>query len=170
MRSIMAMLRPRGADAASLYDALVAEARRPGWYVEGGVADSLDGRFAVLSSLVALAILRLESGGEAAVRASVALTEAFIADMDAQMREAGFGDPGLGKQVRWLVGALASRVDRWRRTIAEDAGWEEAVRATIHRDLPVGEAAATYAAEQMRRVHETLGGASDEAMIAGQWR
>ncbi len=87
---------------------------RPG-IVEGGVADTLDGRFAVLASLAALAILRLEDGDEDAVRHSVALTESFIADMDAQMREIGFGDPSIGKQVRFMVGALASRVDRWRR-------------------------------------------------------
>ena len=62
MRSIMAMLRPKRADAGTLYSAIVAEARRPAWYREGGVADSLDGRFAVLSSLAALTILRMEDG------------------------------------------------------------------------------------------------------------
>ena len=80
--------------------AVVAEARRPAWYREGAVADTMDGRFAVLSSLAALTILRLEDGDEDAVRHSVALTESFIADMDAQMREEGFGDPSIGKQVR----------------------------------------------------------------------
>ena len=75
----------------------------PAWYREGAVADSLDGRFAVLSSLAALAILRLEDGDEDAVRHSVALTESFIADMDAQMREDGFRRP-VDRQagaVRW---------------------------------------------------------------------
>lgn len=170
MRSIMAMLRPKGADAAPLYEALVAEARRPGWYLDGGVPDTVDGRFAVLSSLVAIAILRLESGGEAAIRSSVALTEAFIADMDAQVREEGFGDAGIGKQVRSMVGSLASRVDRWRQVIAAEAGWESAVAASIHRGQPASESAATYAAEQMRRLHEQLGGMSDEAVAKGRWR
>ena len=124
MRSLMAMLRPKAPDAGALYDAVVAEARRPAWYREGGVEDSLDGRFAVLSSLAALAILRLEDGDEDAVRHSVALTESFIADMDAQMREAGFGDPSIGKQVRFMVGALASRVDWWRR--ARSSIWRSA--------------------------------------------
>ena len=67
------------------------------------------GSLAVLATLVALAILRLEDGSDDAVRGSVALTESFIADMDAQMREEGFGDPSVGKQVRSMVGALASR-------------------------------------------------------------
>ena len=95
MRSLFNRWRAPKDEAGPLYSALVSEARRPAWYVDGGVADTLDGRFAVLSSLVALAILRLEDGEEAAARGSVALTESFIADMDAQMREVGFGDPSI---------------------------------------------------------------------------
>ncbi len=74
MRSLFKGWRAQASDGEALYAALVAEARRPAWYIEGGVADTLDGRFAVLSSLVALAILRLEDGRESAVRGSVALT------------------------------------------------------------------------------------------------
>src|SRR5436190_19836271 len=145
MRSIMAMLRPKGDDAGALYGAVVAEARRPAWYREGAVADSLDGRFAVLSSLAALTILRLEDGDEDAVRHSVALTESFIADMDAQMREEGFGDPSIGKQVRSMVGALAARVDWWRRARSGELDWNDAVRLSIYRDdPPESEAAVTF--------------------------
>ena len=169
MRSMMAMLRPRGADAGALYDAVVAEARRPAWYREGAVADSLDGRFAVLSSLAALTILRLEDGDEEAVRHSVALTESFIADMDAQMREEGFGDPSLGKQVRMMVGALASRVDRWRDARAGVLDWESAASFSIYRDSPpAAEAAITYTSEALKRFNEGLGGKSDREVIEGR--
>jgi cytochrome b pre-mRNA-processing protein 3 len=169
MRSIMAMLRPKGPDAGALYAAVVAEARRPAWYREGAVPDTLDGRFAVLSSLTALTILRLEEGDEEAVRHSVALTESFIADMDAQMREEGFGDPSIGKQVRSMVGALASRVDKWRRTRADGVGWDEAVRFSVYRDSPpAAEVAMTFASEALRRFDEGLGGKSDRDVMKGQ--
>ena len=168
MRSLMAMLRPKAPDAGALYDVVVAEARRPAWYREGGVADTLDGRFAVLSSLAALAILRLEDGDEEAVRHSVALTESFIADMDAQMREAGFGDPSIGKQVRTMVGALASRVDWWRRARSGELDWNEAVRLSVYRDEPPqSEAAVTFSSEALRRFNEGLGGVSDRAVMEG---
>ena len=170
VRSIMAMVRPRRADSSGLYAALVAEARRRGWYLDGGVPDTLDGRFSVLSTVVALAILRLENGGEAAARASVSLTEAFIADMDVQMREEGFSDTSLGKQVRHMVGALASKVDRWRKTIADDLPWDESVQATVHHGGQADESAVTFAGDSLRRLHESLGGASDEAVIAGRWQ
>ena len=169
MRSLMAVLRPRGADAGALYDAVVTEARRPAWYREGAVPDTLDGRFAVLSSLAALAILRLEDGDEEAVRHSVALTESFIADMDAQMREQGFGDPSIGKQVRFMVGALASRVDWWRRVRAGELDWSEAVRLSIYRDEPPeSEAAVTYSSEALRRFNEGLAGFGDRELMEGR--
>ncbi len=157
---------PKG-QAEPLYAALVGEARRPAWYVEGVVPDTLDGRFAVLSSLVALAILRLEEGGEDAVRGSVALTESFIADMDAQMREEGFGDPSIGKQVRSMVGALAARVERWRHARGGEVEWADAVRFSIYRDDQPAEQAATFAGEALRRVDEGMSGASDEALMKG---
>ena len=155
-------------EAAPLYAALVVEARRPAWYIEGAVADTLDGRFAVLASLVALAILRLEEGSESAVRGSVALTESFIADMDGQMREQGFGDPSIGKQVRSMVGALASRVDRWRHARGGQSEWTDAVRFSVYRDaLPADETAATFSGEALRRFDEGLSGASDESLLKG---
>jgi cytochrome b pre-mRNA-processing protein 3 len=169
MRSLMAMLRPKGADAGALYNAVVAEARRPAWYREGAVADTMDGRFAVLSTLVALTILRLEDGDEEAVRHSVALTESFIADMDAQMREEGFGDPSLGKQVRLLVGALATRVDWWRRAQSDEMDWSDAVRFSIYRDdPPLAEAAVTFSSEALRRFGEGLSGSDDGDVIEGR--
>ncbi|HXG81075.1 MAG TPA: ubiquinol-cytochrome C chaperone family protein [Sphingomicrobium sp.] len=169
MRSMMAVLRPKAPDAGALYDAVIAEARRPSWYREGGVTDSMDGRFAVLATLTALAILRLEDGSEESVRHSVALTESFIADMDAQMREAGFGDPSLGKQVRLMVGALATRVDWWRRARDGELDWNEAVRLSVYRDdPPESEAAMTFSAEALRRFNEGLGGFSDRELIEGR--
>ena len=169
MRSLMAMLRPKGADAGALYNAIVAEARRPAWYREGAVGDTMDGRFAVLSTLTALAILRLEDGDEDAVRHSVAVTESFIADMDAQMREEGFGDPSLGKQVRLLVGALATRVDWWRRARSGEMEWSDAVRFSIYRDdPPLAEAAVTFSSEALRRFNEGLSGFVDRELIEGR--
>lgn len=168
MRSLMAMLRPKGADAEALYGAVVGEARQPGWYLDGGVPDSMDGRFAVLSTLCALTIIRLEEGEEDAARQAVALTERFIADMDAQLREAGFGDPSVGKQVRLMVGSLSNRVDRWRSAKEGESPWDEVVAFSVHRGEPVDEAAATYAAEACRRFDEGLGGRDDRAVIDGR--
>ena len=68
------------ARGARLFDVVTAETRRPHWYVEGAVPDTLDGRFAVLATVAALVLVRLERDGPKGNEASVALTERFIAD------------------------------------------------------------------------------------------
>lgn len=136
------------ADAAPLYAAIVAEARQPHWYRDAGVPDTIDGRFSVLTTLLALTDLRLERGGASGRALGPRLAEAFIADMDAQMRQAGFGDPSLGKQVRMLVGSLAAKVDRWRDAIDSDGAWDETVRASLHHGPGPEETQAALAATQ----------------------
>jgi len=118
----------RGAD---LFAAVTAEARRPHWYVEGQIPDTLDGRFAVLATLAALVLVRLERDGEEGNALSVALTERFIEVMESEHRELGLGDPKLGRTVRKLVGSLARRTDLWRSAIQGD--WTEATRESLYK-------------------------------------
>src|SRR5688500_10735850 len=135
-------LTPSGASRGSaLFAALVGEARQPHWYVEGQVPDTLDGRFAVLASVVALASVRLESGGEAARVEAVALAERFVEAMDAEHRELGIGDPTLGKTVRKLVGALARRVELWRDAIG-GGEWDGVAAESLFSGTPKPEALA----------------------------
>ena len=53
--------------AAGLYAAIVARGRAPHWYVEGAVADTIDGRFDMIAAILSLVLLRLEAepGAEA---------------------------------------------------------------------------------------------------------
>lgn len=122
--------RERGAD---LFAAITSLARQPHWYVEGEVPDTLDGRFAVLASVTALMLVRLESEGETGNLVSVALTERFIAVMESEHRELGLGDPTLGKTVRRLVGSLARRTDIWRTATNGELDWPAATRATLYK-------------------------------------
>ena len=156
------------ADAGPLYRAIVGEARQPAWYRDAGIADTLDGRFAVLICLLALADIRLERGSDDARALGPRLAEAFIADMDAQMREAGFGDPSLGKQVRRMVGALAGRVDRWRRAVEGVEPWEDVARASLYGDSPPADAALHAGVAATRDWWERLQRASDAAISEGR--
>jgi cytochrome b pre-mRNA-processing protein 3 len=155
-------------DAEGLYAAIVAEARQPDWYREAGVPDTLDGRFAVLTSLLALTDIRLERGADVARALGPRLAERFIADMDAQMREAGFGDPSLGKQVRTMVGALASRVDRWRLAVEAVEPWDEVALASLYAEGPPGHAPAGQGAEATRDWWRRLQQAGDSALVRGE--
>jgi cytochrome b pre-mRNA-processing protein 3 len=135
---------------AALFSALVAEARRPDWYRQGGIEDSLDGRFAVLSTLVALATVRLERGGAEGEAASVALAERFVEAMDAEHRQIGLGDPTLGKTVRKLMGALGRRVELWRGGVEAD-GWSAATVESLYRGRAAAAPAAEHSEQALRR-------------------
>jgi len=120
----------------ALFETATSEARRTHWYREGAVPDSLDGRFAALSTILALILVRLEREGDAGNPASVALTERFIEVMESEHRELGLGDPTLGRTVRKLVGSLARRTQIWRSTVSAPNSWEDAVRQSLYQGEP----------------------------------
>jgi cytochrome b pre-mRNA-processing protein 3 len=154
-------LTAEAARGAALFDALTAEARRPHWYVEGGVPDTLDGRFAVLATLTALILVRLERDGDAGNRASVALTERFIEVMESEHRELGIGDPTLGRTVRRLVSMLAKRTELWRSAREAESDWASATREGLYRG-EVGADALKHSAQALKRFATSV----DEVSLA----
>src|SRR5690606_2043825 len=71
-----------------LWHRVVSVSREERWYREGGVADSIGGRFDMIATVLALVLLRLERAG-AEAQQQVFLTELFVEDMDRQLRETG---------------------------------------------------------------------------------
>jgi cytochrome b pre-mRNA-processing protein 3 len=119
-----------------LWDAVVATARAPHWYAQGTVPDTLDGRFDMISLILALVLHRIDEDPEAAL-AGVQLTELFVNDMDGQMRQIGFGDMVVGKQVGRMMSALGGRLGAYR---AADGSAE--LREALIRNLWRGQAPA----------------------------
>jgi cytochrome b pre-mRNA-processing protein 3 len=145
--------------AAALFEQLTREARQSGWYIGGQVPDTIDGRFAVLATATALALVRFEQEGEAGKHASVALTERFIEVMESEHRELGISDPTLGKTVRKLVGMLGRRTELWRSAVNGDADWTSSVRVSLYANIDVApdalETSSTLAKRLSRRLAAT---------------
>jgi cytochrome b pre-mRNA-processing protein 3 len=107
--------------ALPLYNAVVTRGRAAHWYLDGGVPDTLDGRFDMIASVLAVVLLRLEDETEAAdvaTRLSVQLTERFVDDMDAQLRQIGIGDLVVGKQMGKMMSLLGGRLGAYRDAFA----------------------------------------------------
>jgi cytochrome b pre-mRNA-processing protein 3 len=167
LRHLFPRLTPAHSRGSALFQALVGEARREHWFVQGEVPDTIDGRFSVLATIVALATVRLESGGAAAHEQAVALAERFVEAMDAEHRQLGIGEPGLGKTVRKLVGALSRRVGLWRETV-HGGDWQAAVFASL---FPAGQAsppALAHCETELGALWTRLETASDQTIGDGK--
>ena len=102
---LLGIAREDESDVSALWRRIVAVAREREWYADCGVADSVPGRFDAITTVLALALLRMEGSREMAA-ASVRLTELFVEDMDGQLREAGIGDMVVGKHIGKLMSAM----------------------------------------------------------------
>jgi cytochrome b pre-mRNA-processing protein 3 len=147
-----------------LYEAAVTLARDPAWYRDGGVPDTLEGRFAMVAAVTALILLRLEAEGDAARRDSVLLTETFIDDMDSSLRESGIGDFVVGKHVGKLVGALGGRVGAFRGTESLDAP----VGRNVFGGEATDEAKVRFVAARLESFRERLRAAPLDAVLVGE--
>lgn len=152
-----------------LFERAVAEARRPLWFTDGQVPDTIDGRFAALATVSALLIVRLESLGPSGEAASAALTERFIEAMDAEHRELGLNDPGLGRRVRKLVESLERRVDEWQSVTAGERDWSETIVSSLYRRAEPGDAALKSSADALRDLWKRLCAASEQQLLDGEF-
>lgn len=169
LRYLFGRLTDRPKRGQILFDSAVAEARSPHWFTRGEVPDTIDGRFAMLATICALLIVRLESGSADGEAASAALTERFIEAMDAEHREIGLNDPGLGRRVRKLVGSLERRVDDWRGATADEQDWSECVVSSVYRGLEPSDAALEHSGKELRDVWERLSSAPDDRLVEGRF-
>ena len=71
--------------------------------------DTLQGRFEMIALHLALVLRRLSRRGPRRAAMGVALTEAFVVDMDDAMREMTFGDLAVPREVKRAAAALFDR-------------------------------------------------------------
>jgi len=151
----------------SLYNAIVSEGRQLGWYEEGQVPDSIDGRFDMIAAIFSLVLIRLEKDDERG-QDMAWLTEIFIKDMDGQLRQIGIGDMIVGKHVGRMMGALGGRVGAYREALEQGADLREAIVRNIFRGNNPDDAALDILANRLTAYHAALQDYPIDAVIAGK--
>lgn len=167
--SFLDRLLSRPADAREalrpLWHATVVAARDPLWYRELGVDDSVEGRFDMVTLALALVLLRLERE-PAQEEAARQLTELFVEDMDAQLRQSGVGDLVVGKHMGKLMGTLGGRIGALREALPKG---EAAVSAMVQRNVSLLEGApAPPLAAALLKLHASWSRIPLDRVIAGQ--
>ncbi|HEV2956925.1 MAG TPA: ubiquinol-cytochrome C chaperone family protein [Xanthobacteraceae bacterium] len=98
---------------------IVAQARRPAFYADYGVADTPTGRFDLLVLHLILLVRRLRDE-PAPIRAlGQGVFDLFCRDMDHSFREMGIGDLAVPKHMRRVAEAFYGRAAAYERAIEE---------------------------------------------------
>jgi cytochrome b pre-mRNA-processing protein 3 len=141
--------RNRRADTISaLYGMIVAQARRPCFYQDFAVPDTLNGRFDLLVLHLVLAIERLNRDPDLKELAQ-GLFDHFCRDMDGNLREVGIADLKVPKEMRRIGQAFYGRAQAYQAALAEpgDAALEETLARNIYGGkAPAAEVTARLAA------------------------
>jgi cytochrome b pre-mRNA-processing protein 3 len=95
--------------AGEIYGSIVASARQSTFYATWRVPDSREGRFEMVALHVALVMRRLDRIERSGALLSRAVAEAFIVDMDDNMREIGIGDLAVPRKIKKVGAALFDR-------------------------------------------------------------
>jgi cytochrome b pre-mRNA-processing protein 3 len=111
---------PQVATIDRLYGTIVAQARRPVFYTDYDVADTVEGRFEMLVLHQALAARRLS--GEATLRPlGAALFDRFCRDLDHNLREMGVTDLGVPKKMQGFAAAYFGRAHAYEQALNASA-------------------------------------------------
>jgi cytochrome b pre-mRNA-processing protein 3 len=134
----------RKKDGRAFYDGLVARAREPVFFADFGIADSIDGRFDVLTFHAWMALAELKGAPEAQ-----ALTDAIFLGFDEAMREQGVGDMGIGHKLKAMAKAFYGRLSVYDAAKEENA-LAEALAKNLWRGGAIDARALALAAYAMR--------------------
>jgi len=153
---------------SALYGMIVAQARRPVFYSDYAVADTVNGRFDLLLAHVALVVDRLMRE-EAGQEAGQALFDLFCTDMDDNLREMGIGDLSVPKHMKRVGEAFYGRAQAYRDALVQDgdAALIEALTRNVYAGQPQQDAAARLAA-YLRKTAGELESQPAEAIAAGR--
>ena len=152
-----------------LWHRVIALSRTPAFYAQDRVADTVEGRFDMVTTVLAVTLLRMEASP--ALRPACALiTELFVEDMDGQLRESGVGDVVMGKHMGKLMAALGGRLGALRSAFAADDAVAEVAEALTRNVHWVDDAGEPHMlATRLIAFRAALAALPDEAVAAGDF-
>ena len=153
-----------------LYGEAVRVARLPVYYSDHGVADDVDGRFDMLSLIVALIMRRLKTAGDDGKELSQQLFDSMFADMDLSLREMGAGDIGVSKRVRVMAEAFMGRLESYVEALdkKDKELLAEALSRNLFRGDPSADPLGSGLVDAMFAVVAALDALDDSALLDGR--
>jgi cytochrome b pre-mRNA-processing protein 3 len=157
-------------DIGKIYNIVVSQSRRPELFAEFSVADTLDGRFDLLSLHMCLIFKRLKLEDNSYKQFAQSLFDFMFQDMDRSLREIGVGDLSVGKRVKEMGRAFLGRLEVYEAVIkVNDISLEEALIRNVYRSDPLPSQNASELANYVRRVDAKLADIPIELLIKGEF-
>ena len=152
----------------SLYGTIVAQARRPSFYRDHGVPDTINGRFDMILLHLALFLDRTEAAGEPARILGQGVFDLFCREMDGHFRETGVSDLKVPNEMRRMAEAFYGRRAAYRAAlVAPDyTALAQALLRNIYLEDSHAKADAAWLAAYVRIASESL--AWEDRMEKGQ--
>ncbi|PKP86916.1 MAG: hypothetical protein CVT77_19265 [Alphaproteobacteria bacterium HGW-Alphaproteobacteria-16] len=149
-----------------LWHRVIELARAPAYYTECGVADSIAGRFDMITAVLSTVMVRIEASEMRSE--SALLAELFVEDMDGQLREFGVNDVVVGKRIGKLMSVLGGRLGAYRSAL--NAGDLEKLASAVRRNVTFADgadetASAGMVAERLMQLSQRLTRFSDDDML-----
>src|SRR5579862_8365539 len=106
--------------AERAYGRIVEHARQPGFFIDGGVPDTVDGRFELICLHAFLYLHRLKRESKRAAPLGQRFFDTMFADFDRSLREMGTGDLSVGREVKRMAEAFYGRVAAYEQGLEAD--------------------------------------------------
>ncbi len=172
------LIRHRGKDPAGstatgmaeqLYAVIVAQARQPFFYRDLGMADTIPGRFELLTLHMFIVLDRLAGKGGIDEDVAQALVDVMFQDMDDVARETGVGDMGVGPRLKKLARSFRSRLEYYKEAIEGDrrGSLPEALLVIHFGEDKKQQEKAVLLAQYVRDSQAVIAGVRVEDMVAG---
>jgi cytochrome b pre-mRNA-processing protein 3 len=155
-----------------LYRAIAVQAVTPERLASFGLEDTPENRFELLALHLAAGWVRMDAGADTVRRMRVQVGEAFVADMDASLRDMGAGDLGVGKRVKALTERLYGRFAGYAPALADgaaDSVIDEALARNLYKEgAPSDNEASIRARVAAHSMSAAWRNMSDESLQVGE--
>jgi len=149
------LFRRPGRSIATLYGAIVAQARDARFYQAYRVPDTVPGRFDLLLLHLLLLLRRLRQGDAALAQG---VFDEFCRDMDHNLREMGIGDQGVPRQMRRVGEAFYGRAQAYDAALGAqgEGALADALARNVYAEAVEPEVAAARLAAYVRQAAVAL--------------
>jgi cytochrome b pre-mRNA-processing protein 3 len=150
------------------YRRVVEHARRPGFFTDGGVPDTVDGRFELICLHAFLYLHRLKREQPQAAKLGQRFFDVMFLDFDRSLREMGTGDLSVSREVKRMAQAFYGRIAAYEAGLAaDDSVLQPALARNLYGTAPPSAAQLAAMAVYMRREAMRLSRQHAAELLAG---